>query len=328
MLKKRKNLSFDKVIIHIGRHKSGTSSIQAMLALNKEYFENKNVLYPQAGRVTNTIAHHELAIELKKTSYGNYLNSFLDQLAEEKQSHHKVLMLSSEAFQNIHDLESIKNLLKSIKYKNKIIICYVREYLDYAISSFRQKTQNQKIFDIFSSYVSRDLGVLNFYHRWNELGDFKAKWFGKDHFKEGNLIKDFLFQSGIEYSDELLCPRSNPSLGGNLLIMKMMANYLGTDFLSYKEMELVMKKHNRFTNSFHISNKNARHWRSVYGYNEDLKPFLGDYHEKQWSEKNVYPDEDLGKDFNLIKNLSGISNIPAPVKRNIMRLNTNNWLCI
>jgi len=294
MLKKRKNLSFDKVIIHIGRHKSGTSSIQAMLALNKEYFENKNVLYPQAGRVTNTIAHHELAIELKKTSYGNYLNSFLDQLAEEKQSHHKVLM----------------------------------EYLDYAISSFRQKTQNQKIFDIFSSYVSRDLGVLNFYHRWNELGDFKAKWFGKDHFKEGSLIKDFLFQSGIEYSDELLCPRSNPSLGGNLLIMKMMANYLGTDFLSYKEMELVMKKHNRFTNSFHISNKNARHWRSVYGYNEDLKPFLGDYHEKQWSEKNVYPDEDLGKDFNLIKNLSGISNIPAPVKRNIMRLNTNNWLCI
>lgn len=318
-------MNFDKVILHIGRHKSGTSSIQLMLHLNKKHFDSQGILYPLAGRDKNTIAHHKLALDFKGKGARKAIDKFANELKKEYRSHHSTLVVSSEAFQNVVDSDVINYFFSKIPHKKKIVICYIREFLDYTISSFRQKVQNQSNFDIFPTYVTRPNNMAGFVNRWQKIGGFRARWFSSDGFLNNDLIQDFLQLAEIDYDPALKTPRANPSLGGNLLVLKLMANYLNVDFLSYKEMERKMNRAKRFSLPFHVSDDDAEFWRGRYGYNNDLVKTLGEIKLKSWEQFNVFPDQNLIKDFNLIKDNTSETLSPILVK-SVGTLNTSGWL--
>ena len=63
-------VNLKRVILHIGRHKSGTSSIQHCLNRNVDLLSAAGILYPKHGR-GGRVAHHDIAkalIELQPLS--------------------------------------------------------------------------------------------------------------------------------------------------------------------------------------------------------------------------------------------------------------------
>ena len=95
---------FKRVVLHIGRHKSGTSSIQTSLAFNTKKLSNSGFLYPISFRGRH-VAHHKLAALLnpKKTEKPDIEVAY-NLIMQEKCDHHHTLIFSSEAFQKISDL--------------------------------------------------------------------------------------------------------------------------------------------------------------------------------------------------------------------------------
>ena len=68
------------IIIHIGPHKTGTTTLQNALYINREFLLSNDIFIPCAGRRNiKSAAHHNLAWELLKDSayrpeYGNWEN--------------------------------------------------------------------------------------------------------------------------------------------------------------------------------------------------------------------------------------------------------------
>lgn len=53
-----------KCFIHIGTHKTGTTSIQHLLIRNSSALRERGYCYPQAGRLELSPGHHNLAWEI------------------------------------------------------------------------------------------------------------------------------------------------------------------------------------------------------------------------------------------------------------------------
>ena len=71
--------------IHVGTHKTGTTSIQRFLALNRERFADAGVLLPRAGcdNSPEYVSHHQLAYELTRSAHFDPQYGGLDAIAEE-----------------------------------------------------------------------------------------------------------------------------------------------------------------------------------------------------------------------------------------------------
>ena len=158
----------DKLVLHIGRHKSGTSSLQHFLSTRREKLDWDGILYPFAGS-TNRIAHHALANACNpKQTDDSALTSIIRDLQKEISGHHHTVLISSEAFQNITELQRLYGLMDTLAPKKVRVICYVREHLDYAISGYRQLVQNQQHFMTFGTYAHRLTDLTPFLIRWLE----------------------------------------------------------------------------------------------------------------------------------------------------------------
>lgn len=97
----------DRLILHIGTFKTGTSSIQQFLGANVEALQKAGICYPVAGTRpgTNVPGHHRLSSELGHAarSDGREFQEVASQVREEfARSGCDTLLLSSEEFSSIH----------------------------------------------------------------------------------------------------------------------------------------------------------------------------------------------------------------------------------
>ena len=107
-----------KLLLHAGRHKTGTSSLQLTLTKNFDKLLEYGILYPKTGR--QAFAHHEFAILMRKKnikSNTEKIQKLIDQLILEITNQRKnisIVLLSSEAFQNVlpTDIEKYFSLFK------------------------------------------------------------------------------------------------------------------------------------------------------------------------------------------------------------------------
>jgi len=229
------------LILHIGRHKSGTSSLQHFLAGNRDWLSQKGILYPHAG-CNNRIAHHELALQCNsRLSDGSGIDGILAGLKAELAPHHERILLSSEAFQNLTDLSRLKDACSAMGLGSGLslshiqIVCYVREHLDYAMSGFRQLVQSQTVFVTFDQYAHRFGDMAPFLHRWQNFGNLSVAWFDRNTLKNGDVVADFCERISINPTD-IPSSNKNPSIGGNLLVYKLAANRLKIPALDYATM--------------------------------------------------------------------------------------------
>lgn len=165
------------VYIHIGQHKTGTSSIQKFLTINREKLYDLGFLYTNLFELT---ASHHIAwmlgfggkeiTNIEKSATKDIIYKIIEDCNQKR----KNIIISSEHFSSnitIDKLLLLKNLFKDLNIK---IICYLRRQDLYAESFYNQLIKNGNSFD-FNSYLQN--ATLD----WNIFLNNYEQVFGKEN---------------------------------------------------------------------------------------------------------------------------------------------------
>ena len=223
-----------KIILHIGRHKTGTSSIQKFNYLNVDFLKENGYFYPKKS-VKRGFAHHTLAESLqrknfRKTSWKErekQLKNNFYHLFEELSSEH-INIISSEAFQNC-DPDLVRLIFSDYDVE---VICYIRNELDYIASSYSQKIHASDYCEDIDTYADKfQLDYATFLDSWDKAfaGNLSVRSFEKKNLEGGNVVIDFVknvLKIESDISDKIPLD-ANPSLGERLLTFKKRINQEG-----------------------------------------------------------------------------------------------------
>ncbi|WP_417528896.1 hypothetical protein [Marinomonas shanghaiensis] len=226
-----------KIIIHIGRHKSGTTSLQTFFSCNKEELISAGIYYPEIG--TRDGAHHLISeLILDRTVKGvsisdvlkeNLMSRFLNEITSVKEEY---ILISSEGFQNI----SPSIVRKTFQEFEVYIVVYFREQLSYLKSSYQQEVHATNLCcDILEFEKTFKVNFLEFYHEWErEFGkkNVIVRIFDRRYLVNSDVVDDFfvsilnekfsLFPSVKQPSLDVFT--TNLSLSGRCLSFKLRFN--------------------------------------------------------------------------------------------------------
>nr|WP_010130591.1 hypothetical protein [Microbulbifer agarilyticus] len=222
-----------KLILHIGRHKTGSSAIQDCLIKNTALLKDYDYYYPREARKGR--GHHQIA----ESNAGllKRLNSLLirpklpeaviDELLQNDQF---TPILSSEAFQNCHP-HLIKQLFEN--YDINVVI-YLRNHIDYLASAYTQWVHSSdykgSIWRYF--FTSYSVNYRRFLQQWERQfpGKLVVRRFEPTALVNNDIRTDFLTY-GLNI-DTTKLPKfahstTNPSLNQKVLQLKLHLNRIG-----------------------------------------------------------------------------------------------------
>ncbi len=220
-------------VLHIGRHKCGTTSLQRFLSKNTEQLKRYGYYYPLSAQDQVDGAHHHIprylanrtrinadkaAMELHKAHYEDFLLEIKDVDIP--------VLLSSEGFQKVNPLELPEIFVQG----STRIVIYIREQVDYLAASYSQEVHEGRATRSYQSYAgSFSPDYAKFLEPWEERFGEKnitVRIFGKSDLKDGDVISDFMDALEIVENAGFSYPKisSNPSIGGNLLYFKRLLN--------------------------------------------------------------------------------------------------------
>lgn len=129
-------------IIHIGTHKTGTTSQQYFLMHHAREFLSHGMLFPTTGWYGVVPGHHEIAWELFNESEGPLFKKLLGEIQE---SNAPGVILSAEDFSLLYSrpqaLERLASGLRAIGYTPKIL-AYVRAQGPFAESMYAERIKH------------------------------------------------------------------------------------------------------------------------------------------------------------------------------------------
>jgi hypothetical protein len=195
------------IYLHIGRRKTGTTTIQQFMARNAETLERYGVLYPTIARTTGT-AHHGLATSMLKRGAvrGEDPRKFwsaLDQLALDRPD--KKIVVSTEALESV----SPAKLRKVFRHEEVRILCYMRDAAAYTESAYTQSTKFGINTENFDTYFARRLesGRMRYSKslaKWAKVfgaANVRVRSLDKTCLDGEDLITDFLSALGLVRKD-------------------------------------------------------------------------------------------------------------------------------
>jgi hypothetical protein len=247
----KKQLKPKKLYLHIGFHKTGTTTIQNFLRINSELIEQKDYLYPVSGRKYH--AHFQLGWGLTPAhvSYNRLfpqMDKLWGELAQEiSAKSFSNIILSAEAFDLVNEhLPKLKEYLA--RYETKIII-YLRRQDHLIQSQYGQKIikpsvkETRSIDDFIKNLLENDILV-----HYSKLLDRWEQFFGKENLivriyeKEqlpDGLVADFLNAVGLTLTQEyLISDRDNKSLHPDVLEFIRLSNQLPLDLDTSNKLRL------------------------------------------------------------------------------------------
>jgi hypothetical protein len=132
--------------IHVGTHKTGTTSIQAFLRDNEQRFAAQGVMIPRRGRGEDAAGHHNLSQELLAGGGFVAKRGGLDDVsAELRRSTKRRACISSEDFSLVwHRPEALIRLRNAIDATGftPVIIVYLRPQISYCTSTYAEIVKN------------------------------------------------------------------------------------------------------------------------------------------------------------------------------------------
>lgn len=173
--------------VHAGTHKTGTTSLQAMLAANAKMLRSAGVLVPLAGRIERGSAgHHNVAWELLRDPRFDPRRGTLDALLREiAAADEPVACISSEDFELLHGdaaaLERLRDGLLAIGYDPTIVL-YLRPQADYLESLYAEllKAWDVGFEEFFEAILARGAFGPSLFD-YERLTDAFAQTFGREH---------------------------------------------------------------------------------------------------------------------------------------------------
>jgi hypothetical protein len=141
--------------IHVGTHKTGTTSLQAFLRDNESLFRAHGVLIPRSGRGNDAAGHHNLSQELLGgQKFCPERGGLADLAAELTHSEKQHACISAEdlslASRSRETLRSLRDAIVRANY-TPIIVVYLRPQVSYAVSMYAEivKNGNRTVFRSF-----------------------------------------------------------------------------------------------------------------------------------------------------------------------------------
>ncbi|BBM87496.1 hypothetical protein [Candidatus Uabimicrobium amorphum] len=257
-----------ELYLHIGLHKTGSSAIQTFLTRNRLKLFEHGWLYPDIALHGN--AHHFLAAPYREKSHQPRNWDGRKRLFDLKKlmakCPRKKVLLSSEFFCGIQNVELLKNDLQKIGFTSIKIIIYLRRQDEVLESSYNQVIKVQNDIHKFRVHFQK-MNWLLFLKKWEE--QFSPENLIVRTYQKQNIVDSFLKiidLQDIEWQKEQ--EQVNVSLDLDLLEVKRLANVAGyplkppllnkinTVFSSYpKEKLLSIEQRNEIINHFSASNK-------------------------------------------------------------------------
>jgi hypothetical protein len=154
--------------LHVGTHKTGTTSIQRFCAQNDTALAAAGLLYPRAARLeSEEPGHHNVAFELSGDArYAPARPKLADVVGEIGAQRPLQACLSSEAFEYLHvmpeRLARLRAAFEAIRYGTAVIV-YLRSQAEYIESLYADLVQHglRTRFAPFLAQILRD-GVFRF----------------------------------------------------------------------------------------------------------------------------------------------------------------------
>ena len=131
-----------KLYIHIGTHKTGTTSIQSFLRKNSDVLSQYGIYIPISGTISNASGHHNIAWQLRGDQRFNPQKGQLDSLIREiKEADHLNAIISSEDFEYLVQYPDIirqfEEIIKNEGWQPQYII-FFRNQENYSESLYSE----------------------------------------------------------------------------------------------------------------------------------------------------------------------------------------------
>lgn len=164
--------------VHIGTHKTGTTSLQNALAGNTGPLTQAGILFPKLGRGHAHAGHHNIAWELNADErFDSSCGAFAGVLDEIATVAAPVVCLSSEDFEYLYDkpaaLRRIVDGLETLGYATSVVV-YLRSQSSYAESLYAELVKHgfDWPFDDYLEAILRD-GHIAFGPNWRFAFDYE-----------------------------------------------------------------------------------------------------------------------------------------------------------
>jgi len=213
-----------RIIIHTGPGKTGSSAIQAWLVSQESFLKKHGIYYPSHKLATDKISSGNLTEILTHQADGLWkvdANKVTSLLKGFKQSDYSVLLLSSEFF--FHNIVDIKQHIPDAEF-----IAYVRNPVELLESNYNQAVKRHSKIHRFVPPEA-----LNHYF-WQYLSnvfdkvdnaDLYLRPYDKTLMQGGNIVSDLLSVLHIEIDVE--DKKINPSFTFQCLEFKRLLNHFG-----------------------------------------------------------------------------------------------------
>ncbi len=259
----------DKVIIHIGFHKSGTSAIQEFCAENRGYLLDQKVDYTKIGLygTGHHILSHKWGGWLDTCEFSQSPESLWDELADYVQADDgKTVLISSERFcgltNDVQADEALSFIREKLSETHVEIVAYVRRQDDFAESLFKQSLRGKNHRRPIDEFIENLPPFFDYYAAMS----LWAKYFGAENvsvrlyepsrFLGGNLIVDFFERSGLQVPEmsDFETTKRNPSMSSAA------ATFLtDPEFLEFRNNERFREAIKRGLGSISFDNPSQAH---------------------------------------------------------------------
>jgi hypothetical protein len=208
-------------ILHVGRHKTGTTSIQHFLARNAKDLIVQGFLYPS--HYQQDAAHHQLTKLLKTNDSGKIANGLSLLIQEAEKASCRKIIISSETFQGFHRPQY---LLQFFPSDSTHVVAYIRDPVEYFVSTYQQMVQASKLAISLNQYENQyKMSLANFVTTWrNAYDSFTLRLFSRDRLYNSDVVDDFCSVVDIDTTGLSKVEVKNLTIGGNLLLYKLALN--------------------------------------------------------------------------------------------------------
>ena len=298
-----------KVILHIGRHKTGTTGIQLFLDSRRAELTEAGFCYPQSARDPSPVqssedraAHHGLARNLigPREVVRERLKAMRPAFLEEVREAHTVI-LSSEGFQNVTHIDLLAEFLDGFEIET---VCYLREYLAYVTSAYAQEIKGSGLASDLC-FFERCFGfnLPAFMARWEQISQ-RCEWrlYDRERLVDGDVISDFVATTGLPLEPATVAVEPNLSISGNLLGFKLLVNTLG---LHHRElgppMNALLARNPRFGGRIFLDAATQKRLRDGNSCNRALRDLFDELPQADFETGNpVFDPSSLEQDLKTI----------------------------
>ena len=170
-----------KIFIHIGTHKTGTTSIQNFLRTHADELRADGIFVPSSGTVDTRSGHHNVAWQLRADVRRANAASGVPELIEELRSAgESTAIISSEGFEYLSQhpqrLKAFDDQLQEVGYETRYMVSF-RNPEDYAASLYTELITHHGLTEDFETFARpiRDTGSVTLNGDW--FFEFRADRF-------------------------------------------------------------------------------------------------------------------------------------------------------